>query len=231
MGSRAAALVAGIIDRIEDRPLGTGRPPMPTIEVVEALRFFVREGVQRREPRAAAGRACGSTLRRRLDGWSATALLHQVHVALIRMVRSGPEAASWDVVVDSCSVRANVVPLAEKITFLKDEGEVVPGIRGLAAFGHTPGHMAFHIESEGRRLLLWADTANHYVLSVQRPDWHVRFDMDKEMAVATRRRVLDLAATDRVPVTGYHMPFPAVGFIGKVGEEYRWVPASYQLNL
>jgi len=106
MASRAAALVAGIIDRIEDRPCGTGRPPLPTIEVVETLRFFVREGVQWRELRAAAGRACGSTLRRRLDGWSATALLRQVHVALVRMVRAGPEAAPWDVVVDSCSVRA-----------------------------------------------------------------------------------------------------------------------------
>jgi transposase len=99
-------LVAGIIDRIEDRPDGTGRPPLPTIEVVETLRFFVREGVQWRELRATAGRACGSTLRRRLDDWSGTALLRQVHVALIRMVRSGSEVASWDVVVDSCSVRA-----------------------------------------------------------------------------------------------------------------------------
>src|SRR5688572_11949649 len=109
MAPRAAALVAGIIDRIEDRPNGIGRPPLPTIKVVETLRFFVREGVQWRELRASAGRACGSTLRRRLDGWSATALLRQVHVALIpliRMVRSGPEVASWDIVVDSCSVRA-----------------------------------------------------------------------------------------------------------------------------
>ena len=106
MASRAAALVAEIIDRIEDRRYGTGRPPLPTIEVVETLRFFVREGVQWRQLRAAAGRACGSTLRRRLDGWSARAVLRQVHVALIRMVRSGPEAASWEVVVDSCSVRA-----------------------------------------------------------------------------------------------------------------------------
>jgi transposase len=106
MASRAAELVAGIIDRIEGRPYGTGRPPLPTIEVVETLRFFVREGVQWRELRAAAGRACGSTLRRRLDDWSATALLRRVHAALIRMVRSGPEVASWDVVVDSCSVRA-----------------------------------------------------------------------------------------------------------------------------
>jgi len=106
MASRAVALVAGIIDRLEDRPYRTGRPPLPTIEVVETLRFFVREGVQWRELRAAAGRACGSTLRRRLDGWSATALLRQVHVALVRMVRAGPEVAAWDVVVDSCSVRA-----------------------------------------------------------------------------------------------------------------------------
>ena len=67
MASRAAALVAGIIDRIEDRPCGTGRPPLPTIEVVETLRFFVREGVQWRQLRAAAGRACGSTQRRRLE--------------------------------------------------------------------------------------------------------------------------------------------------------------------
>ncbi len=106
MASRAAELVAGIIDRLEGRPAGTGRPPMPTVEVVEALRSFVREGVQWRELRAAAGRACGSTLRRRLDDWSATALLRRVHVGLVRMVRSGPETAPWDVVVDSCSVRA-----------------------------------------------------------------------------------------------------------------------------
>jgi DDE family transposase len=106
MASGAVALVAGIIDRLEDRPCRTGRPPLPTIEVVETLRFFVREGVQWRGLRAAAGRASGSTLRRRLDGWGATALLRQVHIALIRMVRAGPEVAVWDVVVDSCSVRA-----------------------------------------------------------------------------------------------------------------------------
>ncbi len=128
-------------------------------------------------------------------------------------------------------VQANVVPLAEKITFIKDEAEVVPGIRGLASFGHTPGHMAYHIESDGRRLILWGDTANHYVMSVQRPDWHVRFDTDKVAAAATRKRIFDMASADRIPVTGYHMPFPAVGYIDRTGGEYRWVQATYQLNL
>src|SRR3954453_12763902 len=106
MASGATELVAGISDRIAARPYRTGRPPLPTVEVVGTLRSFVREGVQWRELRATAGRACGSTPRRRLDGWSATAVLRRVHVALIRMVRSGPEGAPWDVVVDSCSVRA-----------------------------------------------------------------------------------------------------------------------------
>ncbi len=128
-------------------------------------------------------------------------------------------------------VRSNVVPLAEKTTFIKDQAEVVPGITGLNAFGHTPGHMAFLIESGGKQLLLWGDTANHYVMSVQRPDWHVAFDMDHDAAAATRKRLFDQAAADRIPVTGYHMPFPALGYIEKSGNDYRWVPVSYQLDL
>src|SRR5690242_10728112 len=58
--------------------------------------------------RATGDRVSGSTLRRRLNEWSVAALLHRVHAMLVRMTRSGPEAAAaaWDVVVDSCSVRA-----------------------------------------------------------------------------------------------------------------------------
>jgi transposase len=109
MGLTALGLVAGIIDRIEGSPgSGPGHPRAPTEEVLATLRFFLREGVQWRELRAEPGRSSGSTLRRRLREWSATALLHRVHAVLVRMVRAGPEAAAvaCDVVVDSCSVRA-----------------------------------------------------------------------------------------------------------------------------
>lgn len=128
-------------------------------------------------------------------------------------------------------VQANVVPLAPKITFLKDGGEVVPGINAVAAYGHTPGHTAYHVESGGKRLLIWADTANHFVMSVQRPDWFVSFDMDKPAAVNSRRWILDMVAAERIPATGYHMPFPAVGYIEKTAEGFHWVQASYQMNL
>ncbi|MGE5513516.1 MAG: MBL fold metallo-hydrolase [Bacteroidota bacterium] len=122
-------------------------------------------------------------------------------------------------------------PFGEKARFLKSEGEVVSGIRAIEAFGHSPGHMAYHIESQGRRLLLWVDVTNHYVMSLQQPEWHVSFDHDKDMGVATRKRILDMVATDQIPAIGYHMPFPAVGYVEKTGASFRWVPVSYQLNL
>ena len=75
------------------------------------------------------------------------------------------------------------------------------------------------------------DFCNHYVVSLQRPDWHVRFDMDKEGAVATRKDLLGMLAADRIPFVGYHMPYPAVGFVAAEGDSFRYVPASYQLNL
>jgi glyoxylase-like metal-dependent hydrolase (beta-lactamase superfamily II) len=123
------------------------------------------------------------------------------------------------------------VPFAEKATFVKPEGEVVAGIRAVNAYGHSPGHMAYHIESDGHRLLLWADTTNHSVMSLQQPEWHVSFDHDKDMGVATRKRILDMVATEQIPAIGYHMPFPAVGYVEKANSSFRWVAATYQMNL
>src|ERR1044072_4395472 len=108
VGPTVCGLVADLIDWVEKPHSDRGRPRCPTEVVVETLRFFLREGVQWRELRATGDRGCGATLRRRLYEWGAAALLRRVHAALVRMVRSGPEAAAaaWDVVIDSCSVRA-----------------------------------------------------------------------------------------------------------------------------
>ncbi|MBP1842252.1 glyoxylase-like metal-dependent hydrolase (beta-lactamase superfamily II) [Rhizobium petrolearium] len=129
------------------------------------------------------------------------------------------------------AVLSNVKPHADKMTFLQDGREVVSGITALLAPGHTPGHLIFNIESEGRRLVLTADTANHYILSLERPDWEVRFDMDKAEAAASRKKVFDMIATDKVAFLGYHMPFPAVGFVEKRETGYRFVPKSYQFDI
>ncbi len=126
---------------------------------------------------------------------------------------------------------AKVRPLAEQMTFIGDGGSVASGITGIGAFGHTPGHMVYMIESGGEQLMLLADLANHYVWSLAYPDWEVRFDRDKAAAAASRRKVLGMAAADRVPVIGYHLPFPAVGFVDTRGDGFHYVPASYQLMM
>ena len=128
-------------------------------------------------------------------------------------------------------VVARVVPLAEKTTFIGDGDAVVSGITAMAAFGHTPGHLAFNVESGGRRMMITADTANHFVLSLQRPEWEVRFDMDKANAAAARKAVFDMLAADRIPFVGYHMPFPSVGFVEKMDMGYRFIPETYQFDL
>ena len=101
-------LIACLIDESLPPSQGLGHPPTPTTDVVATLRFFLREGVQWRELRAAPGRVSGATLRRRLAAGTSTGVLQQVHVRLIRMVRGGPHVISGpgDIVVDSCSVRA-----------------------------------------------------------------------------------------------------------------------------
>ncbi|MDO9415573.1 MBL fold metallo-hydrolase [Pararhizobium sp.] len=129
------------------------------------------------------------------------------------------------------TVLEKVVPLAEKTTFIADGGEVVPGISGMAAFGHSPGHMIFRLESDNKALILTADTANHFVLSLQRPDWEVRFDADKAAAAATRKKVFDMIATDKLAFVGYHMPFPSAGYVEKLDQGYRFVPLSYQFDI
>ena len=126
---------------------------------------------------------------------------------------------------------AKVRPLNDKITFLDDGGSVASGITAMAAFGHSPGHMAYMLESDGQRLAITADTANHYVWSLQRPDWEVRFDMDKAAAAATRKAVFGMLAADKVPFIGYHMPFPGVGYVEPMGDGFRYVPVSYQMML
>ncbi|MBP0617832.1 MBL fold metallo-hydrolase [Jiella mangrovi] len=130
------------------------------------------------------------------------------------------------------TVATFVVPLQDKMTFLEDGDAVVPGITARSAPGHTPGHMIFELESSGQRLMLTADTANHFVASLQKPDWKVGFDMDHETASQTRKRVFDRIAAERIPFIGYHMPFPALGYAEKLDDGgFRFVPESYQLAI
>jgi glyoxylase-like metal-dependent hydrolase (beta-lactamase superfamily II) len=103
--------------------------------------------------------------------------------------------------------------------------ELLPGITPIAAFGHTPGHTVFQIESEGRRLLIWGDLIHVQGIQFPLPDISVSYDTDPAAAAAVRRRLLEYAASNNIPVAGMHLVYPAIGGVRVRGEGYEFLPA------
>lgn len=118
-------------------------------------------------------------------------------------------------------------PVAAQVKQFEPGAEVAPGITSQAAFGHSPGHTVFMIASGNGKLFYMADTSNHPALFVRNPDWAAIFDMDADTARTTRRRLLDMAASERTRVHFYHAPFPANGYIARDGNGYQLVPAQW----
>lgn len=122
-------------------------------------------------------------------------------------------------------------PNAADVKRFKWGQEVVTGITAVDASGHTPGHTAFAISNGGKTLLYVADITNNPALFARNPEWRVMFDMDGEKAVQTRKKILDMAATDKIQLSFYHANFPSTGFIAKEGAGYRLVPASWNSTI
>ena len=120
-----------------------------------------------------------------------------------------------------------LAPYAARMRRVGPDSEVIPGVRSVAAYGHTPGHTCYNIADGAEQMMFVADTTNRPELLVRRPEFHIIFDFDAVAAEATRRRIYDRVATDRIRVTGYHFPFPANGYLTKEGSGYRFVAADW----
>ena len=114
--------------------------------------------------------------------------------------------------------------------FSKD-GEAVKSITAVQLPGHTPGHSGYMITSGNQSLLVWGDIIHSAALQFAKPDWSIAFDVDMDMGAATRRKVFDMAATDRLLVAGMHVPFPGVGHVVKATEGYAFVPQEWRYTL
>ena len=113
------------------------------------------------------------------------------------------------------NVPRRFAPYQGKIRQVAAGAEVLPGITSIAAYGHTPGHTLYRIADGNAQMIFVADITNRPEFMMRRPEWQIVFDFDGDMAAASRRRVLDMLATDRIRVTGYHFPFPANGYVAR----------------
>jgi glyoxylase-like metal-dependent hydrolase (beta-lactamase superfamily II) len=120
--------------------------------------------------------------------------------------------------------RDNLEPLENCVTLLDSEVEIVPGISAIATPGHTPGHIAVSIISEGQQLLNFSDAVIHPI-HLEYPDILLVFDMLPEETLASRRMICDRAADEKALVFAHHLPpFPNLGHIVKKDEGWRWQP-------
>ena len=118
-------------------------------------------------------------------------------------------------------------PVAKDVKQFEHGKELVAGITAVDSRGHSPGHTAFLVASGNGKLLVTSDTVNHQIL-IRNPDWSLWADMDAATAVTARKRLLDMAATDKIQISAYHLPFPSTGFISKRGDGYEFHPAYWQ---
>ncbi|MBR0682302.1 MBL fold metallo-hydrolase [Roseomonas eburnea] len=125
------------------------------------------------------------------------------------------------------NVARRFAPYRDRVRSFQPGAEVIPGITSIAAYGHTPGHTIFRVADGSEQFIFLADVTNRPEVLMAHPDWQIVFDFDGDAAAATRRRVLDMVATDRIRVTGYHYPFPANGHVARAGSGFRFVPADW----
>lgn len=147
-------------------------------------------------------------------------------------VRSDPDLSYMPVPEDfrrnfAAAIKRSVEPVMKGIELYEAGVEIVPGLTTVPAIGHTPGMANFIVHSGDDQLLLTADLAYHPIVNVDRP-WLPGPDRDKDAALASRRRIFDMAATDRLLVLGFHYPFPGLGRMLKTDTGYAWVPANWQ---
>ena len=107
--------------------------------------------------------------------------------------------------------------------------DLVPGVRALAARGHTPGHAAFVVESRGQKLVLWGDLMHVAAVQFPEPSVTIQFDTDSKAAAAQRKKAFAAAAKQGQWVGASHLPFPGLGHLRPDRSGYDWIPANYSV--
>ena len=104
---------------------------------------------------------------------------------------------------------------------------ILPGVHAVAAYGHTPGHTVFHVADGTDQLFVTADTASRPEVFLRNPGWASVFDTDGPAATASRIAIFGRIAAERARMTAYHFPFPANGYVQRMGEGFRFIPADW----
>ena len=114
--------------------------------------------------------------------------------------------------------------LGDRIEPVALDAEIATGVGLLDTRGHTPGHVAVLVRSGSNQALIVGDALTHAIVSFQHPEWRWGSDADPDVAIATRRRLLDMLAREKTALLGYHLAYPGVGRVEATGSAHRFIP-------
>ena len=132
-----------------------------------------------------------------------------------------PEAAKEIGVANQAALVAAMTP---KVDAFAPGADLLPGVvKAVEIKGHTPGHSGYLITSGQDSLLYVGDSMHHFIVSVQKPEWTMAYDGDRDTGAASRAALVAQLADDGQRVYAVHFPFPGLGKIEKQGEKFVWV--------
>src|SRR6476660_5396526 len=126
--------------------------------------------------------------------------------------------------------RKNLLPVRDRLVFFKDGQEFLPGVQAISAPGHTVGHTIFMINSNGKSLAFLGDLTHHPILLLEKRRMQFSYDTDPKQAAETRVKLLDMIATNKIPVMAYHYAWPGIGHIAKTAEGFHYYPEGMNLS-
>jgi glyoxylase-like metal-dependent hydrolase (beta-lactamase superfamily II) len=115
--------------------------------------------------------------------------------------------------------------IRDRLTTVKAGDDIIGGMRILDTPGHTPGHISLELAG-GDGLIVVGDVLANAAVSFAHPEWRFAIDTVPEVAIASRRRLLDRAAAERTRLIGSHWPYPGLGMAERSGGAYRFVATS-----
>ena len=140
----------------------------------------------------------------------------------------GPDDVSaWpaDLQAFAAGARRDLEAIKDRVVILAPGDAVVEGLTALDTAGHTPGHVSLELAGDGG-LIITADVIPHEIVSFEHPAWRFGYDMVPDLAIRSRGRLLDRAATDRLKLLGFHWPYPGVGYATRSGGGFRFAKAT-----
>lgn len=106
------------------------------------------------------------------------------------------------------------------------KNQLYPGIYAIAAYGHTPGHTCFLVESDGQQLLIWGDLTHAMAIQMPYPQVAVTYDSNPNDAIKYRQEILEYVAKNNIPVAGMHIAYPGIGGVKTEGTGFQFIPVK-----